>query len=389
MGKRFLIVQLGAFGDCLYATTIAKQIKTDYKDSHITWAIVSAYKSILYLNPYVDVIWELSVSYKDISFAWLTFEKELKQSHKNKEFDEIILSQIAPKNWIRFKGTIRNSILQSYKRSYNIDCSPVVRLSTFEVEKVKDFAERHKLLTYKHIILFECSPSSDQSKMSLDKALFISKKICVNHKDVCFIISSNNKFSVNNEQIIDGSELTFRENAELTKYCTFLIGCSSGITWLSTSDWAKKLPMLQILNAETFMYIGIDFDLKINKIEHSNVIEIEYKDFNKIELIIDEVIKGNFFEAKKKFHVDFRPTKQHLYKICHSCIYMNYKFKDFFKLIIGYIWFNFLKKNYFWFNPLDLLLRIYIKKKYSEIRFDNSIINSNLSLFFAPYSLIN
>ena len=60
--KRFLIGQLGSFGDCLFATTVARQIKNDYPDCHLTWAVGSIYRSILDGNPYIDDIWEFPLS---------------------------------------------------------------------------------------------------------------------------------------------------------------------------------------------------------------------------------------------------------------------------------------------------------------------------------------
>ena len=57
MSKKFLIGQLACYGDCLFATTIAKQIRHDYPDSHITWAVSSKYRSIVEHNPDIDKIW--------------------------------------------------------------------------------------------------------------------------------------------------------------------------------------------------------------------------------------------------------------------------------------------------------------------------------------------
>jgi hypothetical protein len=51
-----LLVQLYANGDCLYATTLARQIKHDYPGCHLTWAISPSCKSIIDLNPYVDAV---------------------------------------------------------------------------------------------------------------------------------------------------------------------------------------------------------------------------------------------------------------------------------------------------------------------------------------------
>jgi ADP-heptose:LPS heptosyltransferase len=56
--QQFLIVQLISNGDCLYATTVARQIKNDYPNCHLTWAVSSMCRKTLDLNPYIDEIWE-------------------------------------------------------------------------------------------------------------------------------------------------------------------------------------------------------------------------------------------------------------------------------------------------------------------------------------------
>ena len=45
--KNILLVQLFSNGDCLYATTIARQIKQDYPGCKLTWAIASFCKDII------------------------------------------------------------------------------------------------------------------------------------------------------------------------------------------------------------------------------------------------------------------------------------------------------------------------------------------------------
>ena len=54
---RALIGQLGANGDCLYATTLARQIKADFPECELTWAVASACAHILVNNPHVDDVW--------------------------------------------------------------------------------------------------------------------------------------------------------------------------------------------------------------------------------------------------------------------------------------------------------------------------------------------
>ena len=73
-------------------------------------------------------------------------------------------------------------------------------------------------------------------------------------------MSSQIEIVSNDPHIISGHTLSFRENAELTKYCSLLVGCSSGITWLATSDWAKPLPMIQLLRKDKGVYASVVHD---------------------------------------------------------------------------------------------------------------------------------
>jgi hypothetical protein len=273
--KRFLIGQLGCYGDCLYATTIARQIKTDYPDCHLTWAIGSAFRSILDNNPYVDEIWEFPLSGgNDLLCRWQQFEDEALELKKRGDFDEIVLTQLFPNNFKNFDGTVRSSIYRAYNGPITVPVAPVLRLWPSEIENVRVFAESHHILEKKHVILFECLPKSGQSFVTLEFALEVSRRLIERIPDTCIILSSNETFSAVNERIVDGSQLSFRENAELTKYCTLLVGCSSGISWLCTSDWAKPLPMIQLLKEDKNMYASFIVDHEYHDIPTDNIIEM-------------------------------------------------------------------------------------------------------------------
>ncbi len=306
MSKKILIGQLASYGDCLYATTIAKQIKHDYPDSHITWAVATRYKTILNLNPHVDEIWEIPPTYGDIfTVGWKRFKKEALQRKKLGEFDEIILSQIAPR-WIQFKGTIRGTTLSAYNKPITVDPSPVVRLSDEEVEHVRLFAEKNNLQSFKKVVLFECSPTSGQSKhVTIEFALSVAKLVTRVLPDICFILSSPTKIETGNNHIIDASELSFRENAELTKYCDLLVGCSSGISWIATSDWAKKLPMIQLLDRNYGLFYGIKYDHTLHELAHDHILEVFTPSKESIGDCITLVLQGNFQEAKEKYHESY------------------------------------------------------------------------------------
>jgi hypothetical protein len=76
--QRILLGHLASFGDCLYATTIARQIKNDYPDCHLTWAIGSKYHSVIDENPYVDEKWIFPFDdITNLQSIWDMFEKEL------------------------------------------------------------------------------------------------------------------------------------------------------------------------------------------------------------------------------------------------------------------------------------------------------------------------
>jgi hypothetical protein len=306
--KRFLIGQLASFGDCVYATTVAKQIKNDYPGCHITWAVASKYKSILELNPHIDEVWEIPLVNNDYyNVGWTNFEQEAEKRKREGVYDELIFTQLAKQHWQRYDGTIRSSTLSGYKKPITVPVDPVIRLSEKEIANVAGFANSSNLKRFREVILFEYSPGSGQSFVTEDIALQIVSNIVSLHKDVCFVMSGPKKWSNTDLQIIDASELTFRENAELTKYCSLLVGCSSGITWLSTSDWAKKLKTVQLLNKEYQFFAGVKYDLEYWKISTEGVIEITLNDVNHITKCLNGILDNDFKATKEVFDELYRP----------------------------------------------------------------------------------
>jgi hypothetical protein len=259
MTKRILIGQLGVYGDCLYATTIARQIKQDNPDCNLTWAIGSSYKNILDNNPYIDIIWEYNVASRlDVTNKWYQFKAEAIARKNRGDFDEIYFTQIYPGNPQMFYGSLRGSMFRVYPHPITVPLDPVLILSPREVERVRQFAEDHALSKKKNVILFECSPQSGQSFISPDFVRNVSTYIVKNFPDTCIILSGNRPVLFHHPNVIDGSTLTFRENAELTKYCTLFIGTGSGITQVCISEWAKPLPMIQLLRKNTVASLIVD-----------------------------------------------------------------------------------------------------------------------------------
>ncbi len=301
--KRILLGHLGSYGDCLFATTIAHQIKKDYPDCHLTWAIGSAYKSILDGNPYVDQIWEIPLSnYAQMFDAWQKLEREAWDRKKCGEFDEIFLTQIDPDNYQNFDGTVRSSIFRAYPRPITVPDNPIIRLSPKEVEKVRQFIEAYQLSHKSNVILFEHLANSGQSFVSQSFALQAAEKLVEKFQNISIILSSHNSVQSSHPSIVDGSILSFRENAELTKYCSLLIGCSSGISWLSTSDWARPLPMIQLLRAYTSVFASFVYDYKYRGLPTNSIIEMTECSPDRLVECVSVVLTEGFDNAWLKFH---------------------------------------------------------------------------------------
>ena len=300
---RILLGQLGANGDCLFATAIARQIKTDYPGCHLTWAIGSAYRSVLNGNPFVDEVWEIPVAnHQELWDKWEQFEKEAFARKKSGDFDEVFLTQIPPNNFKNFDGTVRASIFRGYTKPITESVAPVVRLSPVEIENTRGFVETHHLAEKKYVILFECAPSSAQSFVTPEFAIEVAQKLIRMVPDVCVILSSNLPMPSTNTNIIDGSTLSFRENAELTKYCTLVVGCSSGISWLCTSDWAKPIPMVQLLAKDKSVYASFIHDYEYRKVASDSLIEMTDGSADKVSKCLATIFEDGFNNARLIFN---------------------------------------------------------------------------------------
>ena len=96
---KILLGQLNSIGDCLYATTIARQIKLDFPGCHLTWAIASHCRQVIRNNPDVDDVWEIPApNKKEERKFWNKFEAEAKKKLAEGEFDKVFFTQIFPNN---------------------------------------------------------------------------------------------------------------------------------------------------------------------------------------------------------------------------------------------------------------------------------------------------
>lgn len=302
MQQKILLVQLFSNGDCLYATTVARQIKNDYPACYLVWMIADYCSAIIDNNPYVDE----KVVVKDINYAnwkqhWKGFMAYMKDYQQANKIGKTFFTQLIDDNYANYDYCIRSSIFRGYGRPITVPVQPVLNLSGDEIDRVKEFAESSRLSDFSSVILFEFSPRSGQSNFSKEQAIEVANALTKN-RSVCVILSSASLLDVHHSAIIDGSVLSLRETAYLTHFCTLMVGCSSGITWVSTSDAARQLPMVQILDPQAYWLNSVANDHKRFGLPDSHIIELSNPSTEKIRACIEAVLDKGVNNARSIYH---------------------------------------------------------------------------------------
>lgn len=316
MAERILLGQLNSLGDCLLATPIARQIKHDFPGCHLVWAIGSMCRSVIKNNPWVDEAWEIPLNgVADVPDAWAAFAEKAREKQSAGEFRHVFMTQISPGNLQNYDGNIRGSIFRGYPRPMNVSVTPVLRLRDEEVERVRAFCERHAFKQWKHVVLIESSPASGQSRMTTEVSRWLVDELAVIHGDALFVISSAEALDFEHEQVADASVLSFRENAELANHCSLLVGGSSGISWLCTSDWVHGIPMIQWLDEQALWSNSMSLDFKRWGIADDSLIEFGGGDAAMLLACVRHCLENGFGNARRQFHEPVQPGLSALHGI--------------------------------------------------------------------------
>ncbi len=239
-------------------------------------------------------MWEVQ-QHQNTSFVevWEKFEHDAWKCKNDGEYDEIFLTQVHPGNYQNFDGTSRSSLFRGYPHPITVPIDPVIRLSASEISNVKHFIANHQVTRSDTVVLFESASTSGQSFVTPEFAVQTALRVLEKNSHIKFVVSSNQQITNVHPNIIDGSTLTFRENAELTKYCSLLVGCSSGISWLATSDWAKRIPQIQLLAGRTRMYASMFHDAIYFGLPTDNFIElVDITSEKAAEVILNSLTAG-------------------------------------------------------------------------------------------------
>jgi len=329
-GKRILLVQLFSNGDCLLATTIARQIKNDFPECHLTWAIAEFCQDIIHHNPYIDKALLVPEVKKNDIMEFRRLKKKFLKQKMQGFWDEVFITHNMDDNQALYDGTVRGMLFRAYPGEINVPLEPVLILTEEEKNNVQDFVDKHSLNSFKNVILWEYAPQSGQSMLTYETVVEMAEEVSA-LPATCVIMTAAKPFPVT-QNVFDASTLTIRENAALTHHCHLLIGCSSGITWVNTSSAAKKLPMLQLLDPEAYFFNPPSVDFERNNISTEQLIELVK--FNKRTVItcIRSIIAESFLLARKKYNQDiplrFNTTRKIVYNL------------------LCYLQFNAVKKHY-------------------------------------------
>ncbi|MBC7982243.1 MAG: hypothetical protein H7Y02_00155 [Candidatus Obscuribacterales bacterium] len=273
--QRILLGQLGANGDCLYATILARQIRSDYPDAHITWAISTQCAGVLRNNSYVDELWEVPMpDLHSQDIVWRVFEREVGRRLLRHEFDRAYLSQIWPNNFQNYDGTIRPSILRSYGAPITVPIENVIVLDEEERNNVDEFVAQSALATFQHRILFECSSKSGQSFITPSLAQEVAEHLYAVLPSATVVFSTHLPMALRHPNSRYAGGLTLRETAGLTHHCSLFVGAGSGGTVAATSTAAKWLPMIQLLSASTSVFASFAHDLKFYGLPYEQIVEM-------------------------------------------------------------------------------------------------------------------
>jgi ADP-heptose:LPS heptosyltransferase len=346
---KILLVQLGSNGDCLFVTTIAKQIKEiDYPGCKLTWMIGSNCSHIIENNHFIDE--KIIIPIKDINDLWFkrnNINDLIQKETITYNFDRIFITDFTIDNAkLRF-GTTRSTLFRCYNHKITISPEPQIFLINQEIENVYNFCKKNLIIKGENNILFECSPQSGQSNISFEKAIIISEFILSKIKDVKIILSSNIKFTHPNKNIIDASVLSIRENAELVNYCNLMIGCSSGLTWLATSNWPKKIQMIQLISPHfkngiipasvktDFEYLGLSLNSIIELYDPNDmlisdcIVSVYQNGFNFSRTLFDQYSLKMFTNNRLLFESNFSILKKLYFFITNNILNKKYNFKKF------------------------------------------------------------
>lgn len=237
--NNILIVSFGGLGDILNATPIAKHYKLENSENNVSFLTREKYKFVVQNNKFIDNIYCMespTLNNVKMSHCYKSMIEEEFRGHK------IIFS--APYMSPKYDGTARSTLLKIIKNecvdieNWNCEFVPNIGLSEDEIKEAQSF---FNTLNGKKKILLEYENFSEQSPY--DKSFFYALCDKINNKNYDLILTglkepeylefAKNKYNINFYHY----NRSFMSNAELYNLCDMFVGCCSGITCLTSSEY--------------------------------------------------------------------------------------------------------------------------------------------------------
>jgi hypothetical protein len=300
--RKILLIHLFSNGDCLYATTVARQIKKDFPSCRLTWAISRGCQPMIDNNPDVDDIWAIEMPPgEDKEKIFFEILEEAERQKKCGKYDLVFCSQVLGDNWSHYDGCVRTSIYKCYDKPVTVDKRPVLILKEEEKKKADLFFQQHGLGAYKNVILYECAPLSGQANFTDDFVMSVASMLA-DYPGTAVILSSARQYPIDKKGVVDGSGLTIRETVALSKHCTMLLGCSSGITWAIHSQSDLLLPSVHLLNKDSYVFNPPSVAMKKAAESVDHLLELYRYDRGVISRVFNSIMTEGFQSAKNRFN---------------------------------------------------------------------------------------
>ena len=238
--KKILIVTLGGMGDILNTTPIARHYKAGDDLIHVDFLTKNKYGFLLNNNPDVDRVISTSPEFNSWNNEVAT--KYFKDQLSFDEYSEVIFA--APYMSPLYDKTERSTLLDMIKdessgiTDWACDFKPYVFPNEEEINQADSFISE---TNGDFKILIEYEYFSQQSFMNIDSIIQLCKQF--NNKKYDLIFSGKNKpdyldtLKCKYDSNIYYYGLSFLSNAKLYNSIDLFIGCSSGLTCLTASDF--------------------------------------------------------------------------------------------------------------------------------------------------------
>lgn len=236
--------------------------------------------------------------------AWaLAKEMILKKQAGREPYDRIWMPQIHPDNYCHFDGTVRPSQFRGYDRPITVPINPILYLTTEEIDNVTRFVKDKKLDSDISLVLFECSSNSSQSHVTPEFALDVARLSGEKKLPLNFLISTSSSFKGSLPcNAHSASQLSMRENLMLFEYCSFFIGCGSGLSVIATCDQTKNMPNLQVLDSSKSVFASFFHDFKYFKKPTDRFIEMPDTNAEGVINCLECELQEGHNAAVEKFH---------------------------------------------------------------------------------------